>query len=163
MTSPEANEVREIVREWYAASGGGRMGDGPFSTFITVWIAFNALYAMRFDEVEGDWKQIYAFSKWGRVVQEHKRFLMISDYHEAVRTLAEHGVYDFRRMCTINIDNFHDLGQILKAVYQVRCNLFHGRKSAGKMRDQNLVEASCHITYRFVGALAEDDDFWESV
>jgi hypothetical protein len=163
MISPEAGEVRELVREWYVASMGGRLGAGPFSAFITVWIALNALYSLRFDDIEGDRDQIRAFARWDRAVKEHKKLLEISDYPEAIRILAERGVFNFRRGRMVEIRDRDDLGQILEAVYQVRCNLFHGRKSSENMRDQDLAEASRLIVYRFVGVLLDDDSAWDDL
>jgi hypothetical protein len=163
MPSPEATEVRELTREWFMAARGGQLGGGRFSTFICVWIAFNALYAMRFDDGDGDKNQVRAFAKWERAVKQHHKLLAIPDYTVAIATLAERGVHNFRNESTIQVHDPRDLVQVLDAVYQVRCNLFHGRKSAAAMRDRALVEASRLIVYRFVAAFLDDDSVWEDV
>lgn len=163
IVSPEASEVRTLAREWFAAAAGGRLGAGPYSSFISVWIAFNALYAFRFDNIEADRKQIRAFARWGRAKREHQRLLRISDYPVSIEVLSDKGVYNYRNQGFLHIHDANDLWQVLEAVYQVRCNLFHGRKSATDMRDQALVEASRLITYRFVGALLDDDTVWDDI
>ena len=42
--------------------------------------------------------------------------------------------------------------QLLRTIYQVRCNLFHGEKSPQAVRDQKLVTASDKILGRFIAA-----------
>lgn len=40
--------------------------------------------------------------------------------------------------------------QLLRTIYQVRCNLFHGEKSPQNLRDRDLVFASDRILARFI-------------
>ena len=42
--------------------------------------------------------------------------------------------------------------QLLRTIYQVRCNLFHGEKSPQSFRDRDLVFASDRILARFIAA-----------
>ncbi len=42
--------------------------------------------------------------------------------------------------------------QLLRTIYQVRCNLFHGEKSPQNFRDRDLVFASDRILARFIAA-----------
>jgi hypothetical protein len=42
--------------------------------------------------------------------------------------------------------------QLLRTIYQVRCNLFHGEKSPQSVRDRDLVFASDRILARFIAA-----------
>lgn len=42
--------------------------------------------------------------------------------------------------------------QLLRTIYQVRCNLFHGEKSPQSFRDSDLVFASDRILARFIAA-----------
>jgi hypothetical protein len=44
------------------------------------------------------------------------------------------------------------LEQLLRTIYQVRCNLFHGEKSPQSFRDRDLVFASDRILARFIAA-----------
>jgi len=163
MISHEAGEVRALAREWFHAARGGQIGGGQFTSFISVWIAFNALYALRFDDRAGDKAQVQAFARWDRALACHNRFLTISDYPHSIAVIAEKGVYNYRMNQVIAITDPSDLGQVLGAVYQVRCNLFHGRKSAGVMRDHGLIEAGRLIIYRFVGDMVDDDAVWEGI
>jgi hypothetical protein len=43
-----------------------------------------------------------------------------------------------------------DWAQVLRTVYQVRCNLFHGEKSPQNGRDYNLVVTSDRLLRAFV-------------
>lgn len=42
--------------------------------------------------------------------------------------------------------------QVLRAIYQVRCNLFHGEKSYQGIRDRDLVLTSDRVLARFIAA-----------
>jgi hypothetical protein len=51
-------------------------------------------------------------------------------------------------------------GQVLRAIYQVRCNLFHGQKSQYDSRDQHLVLASdqvLRLLLAYTGCLEWED------
>lgn len=41
---------------------------------------------------------------------------------------------------SINITDPENLEQVIRAIYQIRCNLFHGSKNTMSSRDSNLVE-----------------------
>lgn len=43
-----------------------------------------------------------------------------------------------------------DWPHVLKAIYQIRCNLFHGQKTAFQQLDRDLVDLAFKILHRFV-------------
>ncbi len=163
MPTPETDEVLHIAREWFTASVGGLIGQGQFSSFITVWIAFNALYALLFGNQDSERKQVRAVGSWPPAIDIHRSALALSDYQHSIAVLAQNGVYNFLSNRVERIADTTDLCQVLSAVYLVRCNLFHGRKTVTNMRDHDLVEAARLITYRLVGGLLNNSTIWEEV
>jgi hypothetical protein len=78
------------------------------------------------------------------------------EYGKAVDVLAEHGVQQLNGYTTRRIRNRSNLTEVISAVYQVRCNLFHGGKTPENPRDERLVEASHCIVLKLVGPLLGD-------
>lgn len=49
----------------------------------------------------------------------------------------------------------NDFGSVIRFIYQVRCNLFHGGKDVNCERDRVLCDASASILCRWVSAIVE--------
>ncbi|MBE0448570.1 MAG: hypothetical protein IBX64_10820, partial [Actinobacteria bacterium] len=56
----------------------------------------------------------------------------------------------------IHISGNNDFENVLEAVYRIRCNLFHGKKEADDVRDQQLVDACGRILESWIGELIRD-------
>lgn len=162
-TRPEALEVVELAKLWHAASAVGRADTNRFAGFISAWIALNALYALVSPNESGDRKQLRRFAALEKVRAEHTLALVEEDYRGAVRSLASQGVYNSQNGRTLAIADERDLSNVLDAVYQVRCNLFHGRKSPRDLRDHRVIEAARIITYRLVDGLLSESDWLAEV
>ena len=147
-------DVRTIITDWYRVAEEHQ--DDPFFAFIALWIAFNAHYVSTFHDFTDpdarvkDHKYVKRFAQDRANVQLHRRLLATSpEYHDAVAKLAERGVTDVISGETHLIERMEDLLAVAEAVYQVRCNLFHGGKFRDDERDQQLTSAS----YTIVNAL----------
>src|SRR5437879_4652187 len=94
--TPEITEVMAIAREWRTATSVD-FGIGPtaINRFLKLWIAFNALYAVRFDGVRGDRNQVRRFSRWAPVVTAHRLGLGEQVYRRSVESIGEFGVFNF--------------------------------------------------------------------
>jgi hypothetical protein len=159
--TPEAAEVLQLAREWRAAAS----DDAPFgrqipNRFLKLWIAWNALYALRCDDLEGDRNQLRSFAQWQSVVDAHVRGLDKQVYRRAVEAIAAFGVYNYQRSAPIHVPPPYASLDVLDAVYQVRCNLFHGKKSPTNLRDAQLVQASTNILVHLLDMLLATDEVW---
>lgn len=151
--------VLALAREWYEVASGDRsLGKDEVSRFMVLWVGFNALYALEFDHVDGDRKQVRLFADYPRAKNAHEEALSGSDtrYTTAVKTLAQRGVYNFRNQERLRLEDESNLGQVMELVYQVRCNLFHGRKSPHDLRDRKLIKAAHTIVSQLMQRLTED-------
>ena len=162
MTADEATEVLALAREWQAeASRDARSAHQINNRFLKLWIALNALYALRFDHLDGDHTQLRQFADWDPVLEAHRRGLDRHVYRRAVENLAAYGVYNYRRDTTIVVPEPYTSRDVLDAIYQIRCNLFHGRKSPSSLRDARLVQSACRIIVHLVNSLLADDSIWD--
>lgn len=149
---PETQAVLSIARDWQAvADGTEAVPNDEISRFLALWIAFNALFDLYYPGESGDHNQVRAFAKCERAQETHTHALSApnASYSDAIATLQDKGVYNFRRKSVVTISDSSDLEQVMEAVYQVRCNLFHGRKVPADLRDRSLI----HAAFTVVSAL----------
>jgi hypothetical protein len=162
--TPETRQVLEIARDWRrAADHDIAAGPQSINRFLKLWIAFNALYAVRFDNVSGDRNQVRRFAGWQPAVAAHERGLASDGYREAVESIAAFGVFDFRRNDLLRPADSYPCDEVLNAVYQVRCNLFHGHKSPTDLRDLRLVQAAGTIVAWILDELLGVERIWAEV
>ena len=147
-------KVQELIAKWYSIAIGGDVGDRDvFFKFLAIWIAFNALYASRHSKVSTDRQQVRNFAEEPKAIERHRMLLREDvEYQESVRALKHSGVYNTHREQHRGIRDERNLGEVAECLYEVRCNLFHGRKMPKNPRDERLVEASCKVVSRLIEA-----------
>jgi hypothetical protein len=144
-------EIDRHIVEWYRLSNGEVVDQSdPFFRFVAAWIAFNAFYSSRMHDEVGDWKQIRAYAGEPEIVDQHRKLLEDREYAKAVEILREKGVYDTATRTHRVISDPLNLNQVTSCLYQIRCNLFHGGKAPGNLRDLRLVTAAHTITSRLI-------------
>jgi hypothetical protein len=164
--SPEMADVLSLAREWRTAAS----DDLWFSDrnrlanrFLKLWIALNAAYAAYADQLDGDRAQLRHFAQWEPVISAHRRNLGDRVYDRAVQSLATPGVYNYRNDSWVTIKTPDSAVEVLDAIYQVRCNLFHGRKRPTNLRDAQLIKASDTVLSRILDSVLSNDDAWAQV
>ena len=113
----------------------------PFLRFMAAWMAFNAVY----DDGTArgsEWKRIETFVIDKDLEQIHRSLLQHEGYAGAVNVLAATGVGDDRTGARRQIQDQTNVLEVMRCVYQVRCNLFHGGKHPTDPRDRELSYAS---------------------
>jgi len=68
------------------------------------------------------------------------------------------GDYDtmVQRNIIIPFDNYQDLTELKNALYQVRCNVFHGEKVPGEFNDDRIVKAAYPVLHAIMEALVTE-------
>ena len=145
--------------EWYQY--GLKTKNDAIIKFTMHWIAFNWLYG----ESQGgsEREQIKAYcEQWQEELLSYPAF----DTPE-IQIFLEGPVYDSRgRHKNESQDIFKELTtgegldrvvSLLKTIYQVRCNLFHGQKMLHNDRDVCLVESSSVILEGYLNAVLNYD------
>jgi hypothetical protein len=132
-------ETRATVGDWLAVADGRMpMPAAVFGSFISVWIAFNALYSARRPGPER--RAVLAYATTEDTRHRHQQLLLTPDYLGAVNVLAAKGIRGGRRRITV--EDVTDSERIFECVYEIRCNLFYGDKRPENQRDQQVVEAA---------------------
>lgn len=153
--------LEQKVYEWVDLSEGidVRTRD-PFARFAMLWVAFNVYYAFRCGErtqrsEHGDWQELSALADRPEAQRAHLLLLDKRDglYLAAVGTLvdAERTTHNVLRSGLHRDRN--DLRALLKAVYRIRCNLFHGLKSPSDLLDRRVVEAAAAVVSLLIAEL----------
>ena len=147
--------VAQLIRTWYDIADGQSPGNPDmFFRFISIWVAANALYASRHSNERSDAKQILRFASDPDVVDRHRQLLDSDEsYKAALAVIKERGVSDPRGGRKRTIQDERNVLEVLQSVYQVRCNLFHGGKLPGNVRDERLVDAAYAVTSLLISPL----------
>ena len=145
-------KVQELIAKWYSIATGGDVGvRDVFFNFVAIWIAFNALYALRHSKAGRDRDQVRSFAEEPKAMERHGMLLREDvEYQKAVRVLKHCGVYNMQTKRHLEIRNEKNLREVTECVYQVRCNLFHGGKMPENARDEGLIEASYKVVSRLI-------------
>ena len=114
----ERAETNNVVRD---------IGD----KFIALWVAFNGWMKARFGEARPDRGLIDDVKKL-RDIENVFNDLGRNNLHfiENLRQLGEYSVADMRHIKNASGTVTYDgtFASLIEVVYQIRCNLFHGRK-----------------------------------
>jgi hypothetical protein len=160
-------QVAQTIRTWHQIGLGEQVDKSDiFFRFIATWVAFNAIYCSQ-SSARGcnlattyDVDQVSEFARNQEVITRHLHLLSVDpDYHSAVHVLADRGVAKPttpRKCPRRQITDIKNAEQVLLCVYQVRCNLFHGRKTPDVGRDRALVKAAYTILIKSIGPYVDD-------
>jgi hypothetical protein len=177
--APDQNLINKIALEWYSVSQGNspKTGLDPFFRFVSVWIAFNALYASHAREgLVGDRKQMEDFCNDPMLKMRHDHLLendiiyrqsittILSKPVRSMRTrVREPGFSGDRRPIHVRPRSDHDIEtrskdimEVLGVVYRIRNNLFHGGKQPYNPRDCRLVESAAEIVTRLIASMMDE-------
>ena len=132
----------EFSEAWLAFAITGSISDfNPFMRFVACWMAFNAEYS---SDARGlnEWEAIKQFAVRESLVQHHQQLLTNDTYSAAVNVIGATGVGSDRDGRRHRINSVEELDEVLRCVYQIRCNLIHGGKHPANIRDRELCEAA---------------------
>ncbi len=117
--------------------------------FISLWIAFNGWMKNKFGEQTTDYDLIENVISHGpieRIFQELKEGN--DGFKVDLRKIQKLTVEDMRYIGSENERNMYEYDDtfrsLMKLIYQVRCNLFHGRKGT-RDKDLKLIRLSYQI------------------
>lgn len=113
--------------------------------FISLWIAFNAWQKDMFGEAE---KEVMLIEKVSNFDPMKKVFIEFKRDNKKLDELAEFRVIDRRfpdnESKTVSYNGSFE--SLIKSLYAIRCNLFHGRKNFDDNEsDRKLVELAYYI------------------
>lgn len=144
--------IKNLIKTWNSKA---EQETDIFSKFVFLWFWLNAWLSFRpgqcTDRQMIDWLKNDNQSDLKRALERIKQSGGISELIE-LSPIRRDEFYPSQRT-DICINGKDDTGNIIEAIYRIRCNLFHGRKDADDVRDQKLVEACGNIMTLWVGCL----------
>lgn len=145
-------KIRDVnfVMHWLEK---GNMESEDIYKFLCYYISFNRLYGKFYTGSE----RIAINKLISECVENNNKFelIKIKPYGEFYRKK----VIDVRnRKCNYTVEKIrnNDLTTIFIAIYQVRCNLFHGSKEIDVERDKELIKESNKILKEFLEIYLEN-------
>ncbi|MDD2745571.1 MAG: HEPN domain-containing protein [Candidatus Gracilibacteria bacterium] len=172
----DSGDVENRIISWYKK---GEQEKDAFDRYIYFWIAFNGYYyAYRLDtnsKLKNDYKifldgksdsenqQIQFVAKEFKETFQKKiadetidSFDSFFDFQKNRKhSLGTGGVINLMANETVNYKQKEKLGQLLKMLYQIRCNLFHGGKCADIENDKKLVKEGSAVLQFFLERVLE--------
>lgn len=155
----EEQGVKNLIKSWYKNKA--RMESDPIFKFLCLWICFNALLDFRSgpdntsDRNMIDWL-VDQTPDSSDLIAEYENAKQTAPFLRLLNSLAsESPIKDPRHWnnSEINIKDENDREGIIRGIYKIRCNLFHGGKDANDARDQKLVTLASRILDKWIGNL----------
>lgn len=145
----------DVAKVWLEKA---REEDDEYNSFIASWIAFNALYNEQSNHNEKD--RITAFIEKIKNPIYEELLADINAFQEPIRDLRPEST----KTTQTDIDQMNKsdsalgtrLAGLMRCIYQVRCNLFHGDKFIENSRNRHLAKESAIKVTRFLELYLED-------
>ncbi|RQW40602.1 hypothetical protein [Novosphingobium sp. LASN5T] len=166
--------ARQVAIELLANADQG--APPSFMSFTYRWMAFNG-WMSAVTLQNQDWKIINVIAGNEKLGETHDALLASEPYRERVTEFAAlwpvFNVRDARKKLGYDVFAHHDRhallatdirrqpeewepgaspswDQLIRAIYQVRCNMFHGEKSPQNARDHDLIRSSDRVLGFFI-------------
>lgn len=166
--------VKLIISRWYEKSKNAtQQPDDVFDRFISLWIAFNAYYAVRNPRVperaQLEWVRSAHKKLFPSIVRAHNQ--KFEDFKKYIEDkLNNSGFIKDLRYAEVDKEeykkryqNLESLCEYLECVYQIRCNLFHGGKNLVDAQDKKLVELALSTLTVFLEEILKQEGIIKSV
>lgn len=158
----EEQRLKNLIKVWYEKA---RQERDPFSKFTFLWFCFNAWISFKSrrekDAEMIDWL-ISERDSNSDIVREFNRARGSEVFTSYLNSLANlQPMNDSRGIRgPIFIRDKTDFEGLVRGIYMVRCNLFHGGKEVDDIRDQKLVSISGKILEKWIGNLVSS---WRTI
>jgi hypothetical protein len=155
--------AEQLIEIWFRLAQGEKLiGDlqkniEAYFKFMALWVAFNAFYSNKYKDCDGDRNQALEFAQDKKREIFHSEHLELGEYDKAMAIFLDDSmaIHDKNGVEKTIVDKTK-FTQVMEYIYQIRCNLFHGRKPICNNGDVRIVEAAYYILFaHFESALAE--------
>ncbi len=146
------NQSTKIRIQWWAIKAGKQRD--RFIKFVLYWFCFNA-WITNLSNKDKDSDAIEWFIKNDNCLRDiAKDYLSDSMMQSKLKSLQKLSpVPDMRpghQHQRVELEDINDIGQVIKYIYQIRCNLFHGSKNPMNSRDEQLVYLSSWVLEKWI-------------
>jgi len=145
------------AREWLKVFRKPECLPVEFVRLIAAWEAFNRYYRNRYSNIRVDCRAIAEFASthsecWREAVNTRS-------VERKVAHLVNLGsVFDMWGACPgsrgpSTIEDPRDLQQVVRHIYRIRCNLFHGGKQPKRKQDREIADAAAAALVAMIDCL----------
>lgn len=144
----------KIPYEWFRRA---KKESDPYFKFMSIYVALNFLYNSRPEKEECERMRLYLMEVTDEIGYRKDLASESEFLKSSVKNLKKHKNPKHK-----GPDEYYvkkgDLESLFKAIYAVRCNLFHGNKMLGDVRDKALVEEAANILIEILSSELEIAD-----
>lgn len=145
----------DIMQEWVEL-GDRERANSPYVSFMAYWVAFNMEYApYKRNEIGAEWKAIERYCE-----QNEERLRRYDPFAngdaDAFCGVGLFKLYDWKEediKSERDAIEDGDIVALMRAVYKVRNNFFHGNKRLGDPTDRKFVTSGAAIVRGYLGTL----------
>ncbi|MBI3040993.1 MAG: hypothetical protein HYY80_05035, partial [Chloroflexi bacterium] len=137
-----------FTKTWLQRAERGKEYIDDGDRFISLWIAFNGWMKGKFGEAVKDSTLVKRVKESGEIQQKFEDMKNNERFVALLKKLSKYTVTDMRYPNDSCRSKGYggNLASLMDVIYQVRCNLFHGRKDVeGDQKDIELVSLSYQI------------------
>lgn len=143
----ETLDLVEFIDTWLKRAKREKEYIDDGDRFVSLWIAFNAWLKSEYSENKPDKELIKEVKKNSELKSLFIKLKNEKSFSEALGRISNRRVYDAR--CPKNRDKIKEYNgsfeSLIDVLYQIRCNLFHGRKNINKLEEFILVGEAKNI------------------
>ena len=148
------DELKELVQGWYRNKA--KDEEEPFFKFMCLWICFNAW--LEFESGESIDRSMINWIKSPRsdssgLWAAYEAMLSTDTGTQNIKNLIASCPIGGTRGPALDISNTNDSDNIIEVLYRIRCNLFHGGKAEGNVRDIKLVTYANGVLSKWMAEL----------
>ena len=155
------SRLRRLIVSWFRRSQGESVSDfDVFDRFTSLWISFNAwlTYESKKDNDRNriEWAKVdlSLCSKYSELIKDDVAFKVDANALQTLCPISRNRSY--KGSSEVRISNVNNFGEVLEAIYVIRCNFFHGSKSPDDARDLALTELALRILSKVFSARIDE-------
>lgn len=142
--------VKTLIGWWKLK---GQRETDPFIKFFFFYVCFDA-WITNLSQKDIDQEKLDWFLNNDNCLKAHWPDIQSSITKSWIKNLSNLSpIFDMRpnhRERSVVFDDVEDFEQMIRFIYQIRCNLFHGGKDAMNSRDSNLVDLAGKILEKWI-------------
>lgn len=143
------DNIKDLIGWWKLK---GQRERDPFIKFFFFYMCFDAWITAESSEDSDQDKLTWLFSN-PSLLRESWKEIQADRVQSLLANLRHYSpIRDMRpgRDREVPLNDIDDFEQVIRFIYQIRCNLFHGSKNPSSSRDSALVELSAEILEKWI-------------
>ena len=134
--------LEKIINNWYNRSNDENLDE--IDRFISLWISFNA-WGCHETNTDVDRNMLDSLKKNQKMKESYNKAKKDEHFSKILSERIGDEITKRGQNKHVKLDDGKSLDSVLDVIYQIRCNLFHGRKDPDTVRDEILIKWAYEI------------------